>query len=293
MPKHRKSEAIRCVYFMWLLTIRQGIWYADGRSNTPNAGRHSLGTADRDEALKLLPQLDLTRAEDLGLVPRSERNTPAPRSLTLAEGRRLYEAHIARPRVTGGVRKSTVKRYRTVFDKFLPFAASKGVTVWNGVTPQLLTAYAADLEHKGYAYKTQINELTTLKQAIKWLIEANHLTGTKPIELKLRRAESESAYCYRPEEIRAMYCALQRDGGSHLACQCGRRFGLHGLTNCGVCLASLVRYRSRERAAPTHRRDGPIDQHQSQAPRAQERPEPDVPHTSGLSGRAPAAATIG
>ena len=190
---------------MWLLIIRHGIWYADGRSNTPNAGRHSLGTADRDEALKLLPELDLTRAEDLGLVPRSQRNTSAPQSLTLAEGRRLYEAHIARPRVTGGVRKSTIKRYRTVFDKFLPFAESKGVTVWNGVTAEMLTAYAADLEHKGYAYKTQINELTTLKQAIKWLIEANHLTGTKPIELKLRRAESESAYCYRPEEIRAMY----------------------------------------------------------------------------------------
>jgi integrase len=78
------------------------------------------------------------------------------------------------------------------------------VTVWNGVTAELLTAYAADLEDKGYAHKSLVNELTTLKQAIKWMIQAGHLVGCKPIELKLLKAESERAYCYRPVEIRAM-----------------------------------------------------------------------------------------
>ena len=106
--------------------------------------------------------------------------------------------------MAGGVRKSTIKRYRTAFDKFLEFAAGKGVTVWNGVTAELLIAYAAHLESKEYAHKSLVNELTTLKQAIKWLIEAKHLADMTPIDLKLRKADSESAYCYRPEEIRAM-----------------------------------------------------------------------------------------
>lgn len=204
MPKPRKNQFIRCSYFVWRLVCRAGVWYADGRSNTPNVGRHSLGTSEQEEALRLLPQLDRVRAETLGLIARSPEATPAARALPIDEGRKLYETHVSRPRVTGGVRKSTQKRYRAVFDKFVPFAISRGVTVWNGVTATLLNEYAADLEDKGYAYKTLLNELTTLKQAIGWMSQAGHLHGVKPIDLKLRKAESERAYCYRPEEVRAM-----------------------------------------------------------------------------------------
>ena len=76
--------------------------------------------------------------------------------------------------------------------------------VWNGVTAEVLNAYAAHLESKGYAYKTLTNKLITLKQAVKWLIQAGHLRGMKPIELKLRKAESEAAYCWHPNEVCAM-----------------------------------------------------------------------------------------
>jgi integrase len=204
MPKPRKNECIRCAHFAWRIACRGGVWYADGRSNTPDAGRHSLGTSDRDEALRLLSQLDQVRAETLGLVPRSLSLNAPTLPLPLEDGRKLYETHVSRPRVTGGVRKSTQKRYRAVFDKFVPFATSHGITCWNGVTTTLLNEYAADLERKDYAYKTQHNELTTLKQAIRWLIQAGHLHGAKPIELKLRKAESERPYCYRPDEVRSM-----------------------------------------------------------------------------------------
>jgi integrase len=204
MPKPRKNETVRCAHFVWRLTKRGGQWQADGRSNTPNAGRHSLGTKDKEEALRLLPELDRVRAEDLGLIPRSAENSSRVKTQTLEDGRKLYEKHIARPRVAGGVRKSTKKRYRAVFDKFIPFATSQGVTVWNGVTADILTAYIACLEEKGYANKTLVNEITTLKQAITWLSKKGHITGMQPIELKLRRADSQPAYCYRPNEVKAM-----------------------------------------------------------------------------------------
>ena len=133
----------------------------------------------------------------------------------MTDGRKLYEKHIARSRVTGGVRKSTQKRYRTVFDKFIPFASSRGVTVWNGVTADLLNDYADHLEGQGYAHKTLVNELTTLKQTFKWLIKAGHLKGTTPIDLKLRKAESEPAYCYRPKEVTAMVKHCRADTALH------------------------------------------------------------------------------
>ncbi len=204
MPKPRKNEKIRCTYFAWTLRQRNGIWYADGRSNTVDAGRHSLDVRSKQEALQRLAELDQMRAEDLGLIPRSARLESPTTPLSLGEGRKLYEQHVARPRVTGGVRKSTQKKYCSVFDKFLPFAAGRGVTTWNGVTSELLCAYVGDLEAKGYAHKTQSNELITLKQTAKWLIKQGHLQETRPIELSVRKAESERAYCYRSEEVRAM-----------------------------------------------------------------------------------------
>lgn len=213
MPTPSKNKKITCAHFAWTLLLRGGIWTADGRANIPNAGRHSLGTRNKDEALQLLMDLDRQRAEDLGLVPRAVRPDDSVIPLSLADGRKLYEQHVARPRVTGGVRKSTQKRYRAVFDKFLPFASYQGVTTWNGVTTELLTAYVAHLETDGYAHKTLLNELITLKQLMKWLIHRGHLQGRKPIELRIRKAESERAYCYRSEEVRAMidHCRATED----------------------------------------------------------------------------------
>lgn len=204
MPTPRKNDVIHGKYFVWLILKRDGTWYADGRSNNPSAGRHSLGVKQKVEALRLLKELDRVRAEDVGLIPRTESEVEQNRPIFLEQGRKLYEAHIGRPRVTGGVRASTKKRYRAVFDKFIPFAQSQDIKFWNNVTSKLLNLYAAFLENDGYAHKTLVNELTTLKQAMRWLIEDGHLKDMKPIDLKLRKAESQPAYCYRPQEVRAM-----------------------------------------------------------------------------------------
>lgn len=204
MPKPRKHETIQCVHFSWRLSNRQGVWQADGRSNTPSAGRHSLGTHDKDEALRRLSKLDRQRAEDLGLVPRLPRHQEVVCVIDLEHGRKLYEAHIRRPRVMGGTKKSTQKRYRAVFDKFVPFCSGKGVTTWNGVSADLINAYVVDLESKNYAHKTLLNEVITLKQILKWLIKQGHIQGMTPPATQLRKAETVRAYCYRSDEVKAM-----------------------------------------------------------------------------------------
>ena len=146
-----------------------------------------------------------------GLFPHSERANSEISSVSLEEGRRLYEEYIGRPRVTGGLRESTKKRYRTVFDKFIAFAEPRGVTTWSGVTANVLNAYAAELEEKGYAHKSLVNELTVLKQTVKWLISAGHLKGVGPIELKLRKAESQRAYCYSRKEVAAIIAQCRKN----------------------------------------------------------------------------------
>ncbi len=204
MSRKRKFEVIRCTHFQWRLVNRRGIWYADGRSNSPNPGRHSLGTKNRTEAMGRLVELDLVRAVVLGLAQPPANQVAPARPLALEEGRALYTNHISRPRIAGGVRSSTAKRYRSTFDKFLPFARGRGIEMWHQVSAQVLTAYAKDLQDRGYAQKTQSNELVLLKQTFKWLIAAEHLVGVQPINLKLRKPESERPYCWRVEEVRAM-----------------------------------------------------------------------------------------
>jgi integrase len=205
VSKRKKNVKIQCRHFSWILSQRDnGVYYADGRSNSAPVGRHSLGTKNREEALELLAELDQQRAEDLGLAPRTKASTDKVRALPIAEGRALYEKHISRPRVTGGVQKSTQKRYSPVFDKFQQYCNTSKVETWDRVDVDVLNGYAEYLANADYAHKTLVNELTTLKQAVRWLIEAGHLVGVEPIQLRLRKAESVPAYCYRPEEVAAM-----------------------------------------------------------------------------------------
>ena len=201
---------------------RDGVYYADGRSNGRNAGRHSLGTRDKDEARRRLVELDVQRAAELGLIPLPKVKDHEDQSLTLAEGRQLYEEHLARSLVTGGVRGSTRKRYRTVFDKFFGFAQSIGIGTWNVVDKKVLEKYAANLvrtgyqtprgKRKEYRHKTLHNELTTLKQSVRWLIEEGYLGAMEKIKLPLRKAESERPYCWKPDEVAAMIDHCQQPG---------------------------------------------------------------------------------
>jgi integrase len=204
MPKKAKSELIQCSHFSWRLSRRDGVWYADGRTNPINAGRHSLGTRDKAEARESLVTLDEVCAVKCGLIDKKTTPTLITTELLLADGRRLYEEHIGRSRVTGGVKRSTQKRYRAVFDKFLPWAAAEGTVSFHQVDAKVLNRYASHLEKKDYSPKTLLNELTTLKQCKRWLIDAGHLVGCEPIKLKLRKAESQRAYCYRPVEVEAI-----------------------------------------------------------------------------------------
>jgi hypothetical protein len=74
---------------VWLLGQRGGVYYADGRTNHPGAGRHSLGTRDYNEALDALKQLDLVKAVELGLADRTLLAAAQPGQLSLDEGRTL------------------------------------------------------------------------------------------------------------------------------------------------------------------------------------------------------------
>lgn len=213
MPhRDRKQHKIQSQYFTWNLYRRGGLFYADGRSNHPPLGRYSLGTADHATALENLRELDLTQAIRLGRAQPSG-SLDGKVELALQDGRRLFESYVSRPEIVGGGRTSTRKRYRAVFDKFLSFASTRGVTAWNQITRSVLVEYIQVLERDDYAYASIYLEATVVKQAVKWLIEAGHLPESCRIRLKLNRDHDTTTYCWTETEVRAMldHCGAHSD----------------------------------------------------------------------------------
>ena len=205
MPAIRKKEKFLGQFFTWLLGTRKGIYFADGRSNHPHqVGRHSLGTRDRQEALELVARLDLVKAVEFGLADRSQLSDAKEKLLTLDEGKEFYLKFVERPPILGGAGKSTVKRYKAVFAKFIPYAQEEGVRHWQSVTKRLLEAYGAWLDDLDYEAATEYLELTTLKQAMKWLAAEKHIPSTCLFALPLEKPKGTTTYCYLPEEVTAI-----------------------------------------------------------------------------------------
>ncbi len=204
MPKQRKNELVLGQYFTWKLFQRRATYWADGRSNPVPAGRHSLGTQEHHVALENLRCLDAVKAVELGLADKAILDHGNMEHLLLDDGVALYQGHVQRPAVTGGASKSTSKRYRAVFDKFVPYLQQHQIRHWNQVRKLHLENYAAWLDGEGYAYRTEFLELTTIKQCINQLIDDEHLPAECKIRLPLAKPTGTDTHCWRPEEVRAI-----------------------------------------------------------------------------------------
>lgn len=77
----------------------------------------------------------------------------------------------------------------------------------------MLQNYGRWLEDHDYKPRTLYMEMTTLKQAIKWMVEEGMLPATSRVVLKLKKVKGTSTYCYSPEEVRAIiaYCRDRRE----------------------------------------------------------------------------------
>jgi integrase len=214
MPRKRLKESIPGQFFHWLLGTRQGVYYADGRSGNPhNAGRHSLGTRDRQEALDRLRRLDLVQAVRFGLAKEDVLQDSTSSLLTLDDGRNRYLQFVSRPSVQGGEAPRSFKRFRAVLHKFVKFAESKGILHWQQVNKDVLRQYGAWLEDNDYHDKTQYTELTVLKQLVKWLVAEQLLPATNLIAMKLSKPQGTTTYCYSPEQVQAIldFCRRHTD----------------------------------------------------------------------------------
>lgn len=210
-----KSQEVQCRHFRWRISPRQpsGTWYADGRGNAPYRIKiHSLDTKDKNAALEALKQLDRKMAMDHGRIIKVDAGDDH-QLLLISAGVDKYLEWVGRPAVTGGASAGTVKRYRSVFDKFKALAEKKGIKYWQHVNDQVLNDYCSWLEKKEYAYATEYAELTTLKQAMKAMAKNLGVKGLPEINIELKKPRGSSTYCYTTEEVDAMvrFCMARPD----------------------------------------------------------------------------------
>jgi integrase len=211
--KSSKSQQIRCTHFTWMLTLRAGVYQADGRSNQPPAGRHSLNTRNYEKAFENLNRLDESMAIALGLKPANKRSDKTLEALPLKAGRDAYLQHVGRSRALKGATASTLKRYGPVFDKALTFFKKRGHQNWNEISKSEIEAYGDFLVREEYAHATQVLEVVTLKQAINYFIEGKLLPPEHDFKLEVDKVDDSMTYCFTPNEVTAMidYCGQHKE----------------------------------------------------------------------------------
>ena len=106
MPRknHHKCEKIQCPHFLWRLYLRNQIFCADGRSNTLNLGRHSLGVSTHEEAVFQLQRLDHAMAVKHRLVAEPAEAKSVTTALAVEAGIEYYMKHVGRSPVLGAPR---------------------------------------------------------------------------------------------------------------------------------------------------------------------------------------------
>ena len=204
MPAKANNEVHNCEYFSWRMYRRDNIYYADGRGAEIGLRRLSLGTRDRDQALKNLRILDRRKAIEVGKIMREGSSATADGMLSIQEGLDIYKKHLDRPEVAKGVRPNTKKRYRPVMAHFTLFCDSRRISSWNEVTAEVLNDFGRMLEVDGYKPRSIYLEMTTIKQISKYLIEYKYLPSSCAFRCRMSKPQGTDVHCYSAEEVSAI-----------------------------------------------------------------------------------------
>lgn len=214
MGNQTKSKTITCTYFTWKLFRRGSVYYADGRSDSANLGKHSLFAKEMDEAIANLRTLDLEKAIELGLAEYEPAKSDRHDGLSLESGWSRFLDHCERPQVMGGASKNTLKRYKAVRTKHVEFCNQRGIKKWAEIGSEHAEAYGYWLAEKKYAARSIYLELMLLVSLNKWLVQAKHLSPGFRFSLTLTKPTGTDTYSYTRQQVSRMlaHCETTIEG---------------------------------------------------------------------------------
>ena len=207
MTRNSKYE-VQCRYYRWLIYLRDGVFQADGRSNTLDAGRHSLRTRQLEVAKKRIHKLDDKMAEKLGLIRFARRENDVNFKLTVKDGIEIYLNYIERPRIAGGIAESTRKRYKRSINSFSSYVAHDPIQFWEQFDAAYMTNFVKELG-KRYKPSSIVTIATTIRTLHRHLISYKHLDDRCAFPFAIGRPKESTKYCPEDQELRAILACLK------------------------------------------------------------------------------------
>ena len=207
MTRNSKYE-VQCRYFRWLIYPRDGVWQADGRSNTIDAGRHSLRTRQLAVAKKRIHKLDEKMAETLGLIRFARRENDVNFKLTVKDGIEIYLNYIERPKIAGGIAESTHKRYKRSINSFSTYVEHDPIQFWEQFDAAYMTNFVKELG-KRYKPSSIVTIATTIRTLHRHLISYKYLDDRCAFPFAIGRPKESTKYCPVDQELRAILACLK------------------------------------------------------------------------------------
>ena len=207
MTRNSKYE-VQCRYYRWLIYLRDGVFQADGRSNTIDAGRHSLRTRQLEVAKKRIHKLDDKMAEKLGLIRFARRENDVNFKLTVKDGIEIYLNYIERPKIAGGIAESTRKRYKRSINSFSSYVAHDPIQFWEQLDAAYMTNFVKELG-KRYKPSSIVTIATTIRTLHRHLISYKHLDDRCAFPFAIGRPKESTKYCPEDQELRAILACLK------------------------------------------------------------------------------------
>ena len=207
MTRNSKYE-VQCRYYRWLIYLRDGVFQADGRSNTIDAGRHSLRTRQLEVAKKRIHKLDEKMAEKLGLIRFARRENDVNFKLTVKDGIEIYLNYIERPKIAGGIAESTRKRYKRSINSFSSYVAHDPIQFWEQFDAAYMTNFVKELG-KRYKPSSIVTIATTIRTLHRHLISYKHLDDRCAFPFAIGRPKESTKYCPEDQELRAILACLK------------------------------------------------------------------------------------
>lgn len=212
MASKQKKKAIKihARYFTWSLRQRDNVWQADGRSNDPDVGRHSLGVYDLENAKALVHELDLKQAIELGIANPRMRDLQMGSGLSFKDGLDIFREQKKRPYLSKGVKLTTRKRYERINKAIGKFANEASFRIWEQVCEATFDAYA-EWRIVECSPRTVVTELTHFHAIHRHLIKNGHLPKKFDFEYPIRRPKQSDTYCPTRDEMSAILALLVAD----------------------------------------------------------------------------------
>ncbi len=195
------SELISCPNNAWRLFQRDGVYYADGRRN--RLGKHSLNTRNRSDAIRLVIELDGRAGRDEVRPSVDTGSASASVPVAIQAGWDRYIECRKIPIHLGGLKNSSIRKYRTHQKRFAAYCQNKRIECWSNVTRGVLEAYATSLDGK-LAPVTVHDDLTMEISVSNWLIKEGWIPPTCCIDWKLQKPPGAEQYCYDRVEVKRM-----------------------------------------------------------------------------------------